>query len=950
MTKIIAAGILFVAITAFAEDGNMALGPAAVKTAAPAANPNLKEVIIVFKQHYDVGFWGVIEGKPGFTRPVTAKKMTETFKGYHLDQALEVFAKTAGQPEGQRYTWAVPGWVMAQMLDQADPQRRARVAELIKTRRLDLLANPFTPETESFDVEDFVRSLGSSSRIARELGMPLPTAMNITDVPAHSWCLATIAKHAGINLIRIGCNPCSTWPDLPRLFQWEGPDGSRVLTMYNPVNYGSDLQPPKNWPYKTWLWMNMKGDNLGSHNTATVQHALARAARELPGVRVRIGTLEDFAAAIIAENPDLPVIRQDTADTWIHGIMAMPAETKLARNLRPKIMALESLDTLLGLWTGRPPDATPTVAAAYAKSIIFGEHTWGSWLGDTTSGGCNLADGRSGWRYGADFANAWKAGLYQELEDTYIEHGEYIRDAAKLAEPALADRLARLAAAVNLPGRRVVVFNPLPWERDGWVELPVAAGLPAGTLALRDPASGQTTPAVADGQRLRFQAGKLPPLGYKTFDIEPAAPPADSGLAINPAANTLENRFIRVTLDPRRGVISSIFDKQSQREWVDAAAKYGFGQYLYERFTAEDCQAYRKSYGTRNSAALCKQQVPPAAQQPRIAASPETFALTTAADPLAVSATLTAKPSAQIPHETSLKIILRRDSAALELEWTIRGKTPDLTPEGGWLCLPVKVANPQFRLSRMGGVVDPAKDIRRRSNLDIFCLDGGMTVTGDNQDGIGLCSPDAPLVSLGYPGLLRFAKEWVPRDPVVFINLFNNVWGCNFRQWVDGSWSTRVRLWPAAGGNLEATLMTPSREFRTPLLAAASDAPAGNLPASQAGIGLSRKGVLVTAFGANPDGSGTLLRVWEQAGQAGDLAVTLPADFATATPVNLRGEKTGAPVAIIGGKLTFPLSANAPASFILNATKPNYPRSPTPAFGGAVVRRFSEWRVCVFPP
>ena len=48
-----------------------------------------------------------------------------------------------------------------------------------------------------------------------------------------------------------------------------------------------------------------------------------------------------------------------------------------------------------------------------------------------------------------------------------------------------------------------------------------------------------------------------------------------------------------------------------------------------------------------------------------------------------------------------------------------------------------------------------------------------------------------------------------------------------------------------------------------------------------------------------------------------DLVVTLPGDFKTATPVNLRGEKTGEPVRVNAGKLTFTLGAYAPASFLL---------------------------------
>jgi hypothetical protein len=42
-------------------------------------------------------------------------------------------------------------------------------------------------------------------------------------------------KHAGVEFFHIGCNEGVASPDLPRLFWWEGPDGSRVLTMYSDV-------------------------------------------------------------------------------------------------------------------------------------------------------------------------------------------------------------------------------------------------------------------------------------------------------------------------------------------------------------------------------------------------------------------------------------------------------------------------------------------------------------------------------------------------------------------------------------------------------------------------------------------------------------------------------------------------------------------------------------------
>ena len=108
--------------------------------------------------------------------------------------------------------------------------------------------------------------------------------------------------------------------------------------------------------------------------------------------------------------------------------------------------------------------------------------------------------------------------------------------------------------------------------------------------------------------------------------------------------------------------------------------------------------------------------------------------------------------------------------------------------------------------------------------------------------------------------------------------------------------------------------------MRYPVQTASVDRPAGKLPVEQAGLSVSRPGVLVTAFGANPDGEGTLLRVWEQAGVSGELTVELPGRMnpATATPVNLRGEVTGEAVPIRSGTLTFDLGAYAPASFLLS--------------------------------
>jgi hypothetical protein len=128
-----------------------------------------------------------------------------------------------------------------------------------------------------------------------------------------------------------------------------------------------------------------------------------------------------------------------------------------------------------------------------------------------------------------------------------------------------------------------------------------------------------------------------------------------------------------------------------------------------------------------------------------------------------------------------------------------------------------------------------------------------------------------------------------------------------------------VRLWAFDKFTPEAALFSPSMEARVPLRVGRSRSNPGSLPASAAGLVLSRKGVAVTAFGPNPDGEGTVLRFWEQGGISGPVIVTLPegARFATATPVDLRGAASGKPILLKEGRLSFELGAYAPASFIL---------------------------------
>jgi len=210
-----------------------------------------------------------------------------------------------------------------------------------------------------------------------------------------------------------------------------------------------------------------------------------------------------------------------------------------------------------------------------------------------------------------------------------------------------------------------------------------------------------------------------------------------------------------------------------------------------------------------------------------------------------------------------------RDQPFVEVEMTVHDKPFDPWPEAGWLCLPFRAEHAEFRLARLGSIVDPAQDFVAGCNFDQIALNGGLTVSGRDGYGVGLCAFDSPVVSLGEPGGWKYTKTWTPRAGRVYVNLFNNQWSTNFRLWNSGSWTSRVRLWVVAGRDIEQNLVVPSEEARFPLVAGVAEGAAGSLAPMQPGLSVSRPGVKVTAFGVNPDGGGSLLRFWELAGQSG---------------------------------------------------------------------------------
>ncbi|MEX6688505.1 glycoside hydrolase family 38 C-terminal domain-containing protein [Danxiaibacter flavus] len=837
---------------------------------------SVQEIVVVFKSHFDIGYTHL------------ASEVVHGYQTTTIDNALKVVDANKNLPREQQFVWTIPGWPMKKIMEDwpgQNAERKSKIEQAFLDGRFAVHALPFTMQTEMQAPEALVRGLEFSSAIARKANKPIPTSAKMTDVPEHSWIMPTLLKQAGVRFLHLGCNPGSTPPDVPVLFWWQGPDGSRVLTMYSRL-YGSAIFPPADWHHKTWLAMMMRGDNAGPPSPEEVKNIMTEIRKKLPNVKITVGQLDDFADRILKEDLSLPVVASDMPDTWIHGIMCDPAGVKLSRQTLPALFMTEALNTTLQHNGVAVKNISQPIADSYENSLLYYEHTWGGsmgWIADYLQTKDYMGQ-VSDWNYGKKWKQDLDAGRFKRSIASWEEHSGYARTANSLALPLLGEQMQLLANSVNASGKRTVIYNPLPWPRNG-----------------------------------------IPSMGYKTFSGN-QLPSSGKAPVINAEKYTLENKYFKITADPSKGCISSIVDKTTGKELVDNKAAQGFGQFLYERMSANEVREYDSSYvrkGSDNWAyiEIGKPNMPSASEFPYKSFMNGKSTVRVAKDGNNASLILDYLPqSGKLNFPVSLKIGLDGDSKYINMDITV-DKPADPWPEDGWICFPFNIQQPQYRIGRNGSVIDPVKDINVSGvNRYMYAVESGVAIFGQDQEGAGICSMDAPLVSVGVPGDWKFDNTYVPTKPVFYFNLFNNHWSTNYRFWNDGKWNYRFKIWGFSKYNTAESLTEPAFESRYPLQRATADGAAGNLPLEKTGIQLSRKGILVTAFGKDPDGNaGTLLRLWEQSGTSGKLTVTIPSELnaKTATPVNLRGEKTGNAIPVSSNKFECTLNGFAPASFIL---------------------------------
>jgi len=789
-------------------------------------------VYVVPHTHLDIGF-------------TDYQPKIEELQNRNLDRLLEEMRGDADM------RFSLDGaWLAEQYLGTRSPAAQREFLESVHAGKISIPAQYANLMAGGASLETLIHSTYAGHALNREAGRQTDYA-NITDVPAYPWAYASILSAAGVKYFAAGANddrgpqPLYGRWQTRSPFWWQGPDGAKVLMAY--TRQYSNLWficglPPREAAcreslptfFQTFESPGYRPDAVlmfGSQleNTDLIPgegEFVRRWNAKYAWPRLEIATFRDYFELIAKKYGDqLETVRGDFGPYWEDGIGTDARYAALYRETESRAPAVETLSALAALQ--RPEWAPPLdrLRRLWQDLILYAEHTY------TSSGGYSRPDSEQSVR---------------QIETKHF----HVTDARESAHWIAQESISRLLDSIRVAPPAIVVFNSLAHERSGLVEMDLSNG-----MALAD-AGGQPAPlqTVRTGpgyKRVRFLAERVPAMGYRVYRLvtRPAA-----GAASPTPGNGVENAFYRITVDPQRGGISSIFDKQAGRELVDSRSSYLLGQYQYV------------SGGEGTRLIHITEHLPPAKLTVSLSGG--------AAYVNAVRTPWGQSLNYQVsgPHAPEIAVEIRLFDGEKKIEIVNRVmKEPVSDKEAIYFAFPFAVTNPEFEYEGQAGTVDPARDELAGGCREWYTVGRWARVSGGGVSA-AVIPIDAPLATFGDINRGLWPERFEPLSATIFSYALNNYWHTNFPRLQSGEFTFRYIL--TSGSELNpAALSRLGREELTPLELGELTrndkvGTRGSLPDTAASfVSLSGDGVELETLKPAEDGNGYIVRLRETGGR-----------------------------------------------------------------------------------
>jgi alpha-mannosidase len=487
------------------------------------------------------------------------------------------------------YTYTQSAAAYSQWMADKYPELNAQIAKRVDEGRWELVGGMWIePDLNMPDGESLVRQLLIGQAAFEKIyGHRAVIGWN-PDSFGYNWQLPQIYKRSGIDYF---VTQKMSWNDtnkLPlKLFWWESPDGSKVLTYFphdyanqnlDPVRLSQDLATATKFAPGMRNMMDLFG--VGDHGGGPTRTMLDQGLHWMEPDKVvphsEFGTALPYFHSVEKQiGPESPVWNYGTLATG-NTVLPMPPADEISIPTWKDELYLEYHRGVF------------TTQAAHKRNMRESEQ-W--MLNAEKYASLAWLDGLA---YPHDELNAaWKHVLFNQFHDLAAGSGIGViyREAQKdydqvrwATDEVAVKSLKTIAARVDTSkgdGVPVLVFNPLAWDRGGVGEISVQMPRAIDTVSLVD-ASGQTVPsqvlsvdAPTHTFRLLFKVAHVPSLGYSV--LHAVEGPHEFSTDLTSAGLTLENAALRVVVDPKSGCITSLFDK---RAGFEALAANGCGNEL----------------------------------------------------------------------------------------------------------------------------------------------------------------------------------------------------------------------------------------------------------------------------------------------------------------------------------------------------------------------------------
>ncbi len=799
------------------------------------------------------------------------------------------------------------------------PDLNAEIKRRIQEGRWEIVGGMWVePDLNMPDGESLVRQLLVGKRWYKQnYGVDVRIGWN-PDSFGYTWQLPQIYKKSGIDYFVTQKMAWNDTNQLPfKLFWWQSPDGSKVLTYFphdygntnlSPVRLSDDLAAARQRSPGLTEMMDLYGvsDHGGGPTRAMLDEGFRWAAPSAASVaanggepvtpKYQFGTAQSFFSTV--ENqiaPESPV--------WNYQSIAKGYEPPA---VVPGKVAIPTWNSELYLEFHR---GVYTTQANHKKNMR-----------DSEEEVLNAEKFSSlAWLFGAKYpadelTEDWKKVLFNQFHDLAAGSGigviykdaqkdyDWVRmstnDISTEALRALTDRIdTEVKGVEDTASTPVVIFNPLGWERSGDV-----------TVRMRLPLERAFSPADASHSVIRvetiskegldqiadvsWRVSNIPAFGYKVLPLIWGRVGSDAAItgyftdadfnSPGPTTFTIENKRVRVTVDRSSGCIVSLYDLRSDYEILAPGA------------CGNQIQAFKdtpKDYDAWNI-------------------DPGTFEHTPSL-PGAAKVEMVGAPS------MSPGIRVTRTMGNSKLVQTIRlGKDPwrgasdsdtvDIENDIDWheKHVLLKAAFPLSVTSNFATYEIPYGAIERpttrnnsweKAQFEVPAMrwaDLSGTGADGKIHGLSVLNQD----KYGYDAVGNVLRLTLLRSPT----------------WPDpdadqGHHHFHYALYPHAGTWKDALTVRHGWEYDYPLQAVVTTAHAGSLPPEHSFASVSPENVVLTAVKKAEDANGLIFRVYEWAGKETTAEFHVPPGATGATVTNLMEQPEGDPLKVEGDVVKAPI-------------------------------------------